>query len=58
MNSDTAVVIQIPLPPNKKVRTNKLIVTITKLLPKDMMAEDSLIVLHQSYNWLVAEHLV
>ena len=41
MNSDTAVVIQIPLPPNKKVRTNKLIVTITKPLPKDMMAEDT-----------------
>ena len=40
INSETAVVIQIPLPPNSLVSTNKLIVTKIKLLPRDIMAEE------------------
>lgn len=38
-NSDTAVVIQIPFPPNILVSINKLIVTNTKLLPRDIIDE-------------------
>lgn len=33
--------IHIPLPPNNFVRINKLIVTNTRLLPRDIMAEES-----------------
>lgn len=40
INSDIAVLIQIPLPPNKEVRITKLNVTSTKLLPKEMIVED------------------
>ena len=39
INSDTSVVTQIPSPPNNFVSTNKLIITKTKLLPRDIIAE-------------------
>ena len=38
-NSDTAVVIQIASPPNSLVNKNKLIVTNTKLLPREIIEE-------------------
>ena len=38
-NSDTAVVIQIPLPPNNLISKSKLIITSTKLLPREIIEE-------------------